>query len=133
MIVSKHDSLSVSTVYVCVSERNSLYLSLTHHRHTVLGYTHFNVQMGRIRVGSHQRFYGFDKTPHRCIYQRRVIAALLGGGEGRMGDGGGGGGRAISIPNPGTPLDPTDLPEQGFMGIYFLSYSHKHKHAHTHG
>ena len=89
MIVSKHDSLSVSTVYVCVSERNSLYLSLIHHRHTVLGHSHFHVEMSRIRVGSHQRFYGFDRTISRCPYQRRHIVGGLGDGEGRMGDGGG--------------------------------------------
>ena len=61
-----------------------------HHRHTVLGYTHSHVQMGRIRVRSHQCFYGFDKTPLRCKYQRRpIVGAALGGGEGRIGDGGG--------------------------------------------
>ena len=87
MIVSKHDSLSVSTVYVCVSERNSLYLSLIHHKHNVLGYTHCHVEMGRIRVRSHQRFYGFDMTSHHCTIQRHHIVLALGGGEGRIGDG----------------------------------------------
>ena len=69
---------------MCVSERDFLYLSLTHHRHTVLGYTHPKVDVGRIRVGSHQRFYDFDITIIRCNYQRRRgnAEAALGGEEG---------------------------------------------------
>ena len=47
--------------------------------------THFHVEMGRIRVGSHQRFYGINKTICRRIHQCRAIAGALGGGEGRMG------------------------------------------------
>ena len=39
--------------------------------------------MSQIRVGSHQRFYAFDITPHRCLYQRREFAA--GGLGGRRG------------------------------------------------
>ena len=55
----------------------SLSLSLIYHRHTLLGYTHSHLQMGRIRVGIHQRFYGWDPTPKRCRHQRRGLAAPL--------------------------------------------------------
>ena len=50
-----------------------------HHTHTLLGYTHFHVQMGRVRIRCHQRFYGFDRTTHRCSHQRRHLAVALGG------------------------------------------------------
>ena len=33
--------------------------------------------MSRLRIGSHQRFYAFDITIPRCIYQRRVAAGGL--------------------------------------------------------
>ena len=91
-------SLCVSLLaYVCVCERDSLYLSLTHHRHAVLGYSHFYVEMSRIRVGCHQRFYGFDKTLMHCSYQRRLLVVALGGRRGKWGMGKDRG-RAIRIP-----------------------------------
>ena len=43
-------------------------------------YTHFHVEMGPSRIGSHQRFYGFEMTILRCLHQRRhIVAAFLGG------------------------------------------------------
>jgi hypothetical protein len=36
--------------------------------------------MGQIRIRCHQRFYGFDMTKRRCLYQRRaLVAGSLGG------------------------------------------------------
>ena len=88
MIASKHDKcLSALLVlkYCALSLSLALYLYLIHHRHTLLGYTHFNVQMSWIRVGSHQRFYAFDITNTRCNHQRRLIAGGLGGRMGGWG------------------------------------------------
>jgi hypothetical protein len=34
--------------------------------------------MVQIRIGCHQRFYGFDMTIIRCMHQRRAIAVLGG-------------------------------------------------------
>ena len=44
--------------------------------------------MGRIGIGCHQRFYGFDKTILRYIHQRRRLVLVLGGVE-RGGEDGG--------------------------------------------
>ena len=76
--------VSVPLLCVCVCERererDSLSLTVSHTPQTHR-FTHFHVEMGRIRVGSHQRFHGFDITLYRGLNQRRVTVLVLGGGE----------------------------------------------------